>query len=267
MIVLDEHELFFVHIPKCGGTSVRRKLTEISGQEDIYVGKVRQFDGIGSIYINHLTLRTLCDHMPDLFEKLKRYHSFGAVRDPMERFRSAMYWHLRNFKNIDLIAGQPFSMRDECAEVIEALDRHNGQLPHPFTIFQRQIDFVEMDGVQLVKHLYTLEIIDALMREMCRRMNVDNSTIGHENRSLLLRVGKTHRVFRAFNEMAKSVLPTSTSYHRLRDAAISIFAKRLNDPLTEMVIGQDAFDFLIRYYAADQELYDRVRSEHARVSA
>jgi len=67
--------------------------------------------------------------------------------------------------------------------------------------------------------------------------------------------------------MAKSVLPTSTSYHRLRDAAISIFAKRLNDPLTEMVIGQDAFDFLIRYYAADQELYDRVRSEHARVSA
>jgi len=260
MIVLDEHELFFVHIPKCGGTSVRRKLTEISGQEDIYDKTKRQFDGIIPVRTPHPTLRTLCDHTPDLFEKLTRYQSFAAVRDPMERFPSAMYTRLRQFKKINLVAGQPFSMRDECAEVIEALNRHDGQMPRPFMHFQRQIDFVEMDGVQLVKHLYTLETLDALMGEMGRRMDVDNATIGRDNQSVRLKADKTHRIVRAFNEMARSVLPHRT-YHRLRDAAVPIVAKRLNTPLTEAAVGHDQLDFLTRYYAADQALYDRVRSQ------
>jgi len=260
VIVLEKQKLFFVHIPKTGGTSVRQKLTAISGQEDIYGGKVRQFDGIGSVNIGHATLRTLCDHMPNLFEKLKCYDSFAAVRNPMNRFRSAMYYRLSRFRNIDVVAGQPFSMCDECAKVIEALDRHEGQLPRPFMHFQRQIDFVQMDGLQLVKHLYTLETLDALMREMGRRMGVDNATIGQYNRSLRLRVGKTHRVVRALNAVAKLVLPYR-AYHRLKAATVPIVAKQLNAPLTETGIKQDQLDFLIRYYAADRALYDRVRSE------
>jgi len=35
----------------------------------------------------------------------------------------------------------------------------------------------------------------------------------------------------------------------------------MNAPLMETEIGQDQFDFLTRYYSADQALYDRVRSE------
>jgi len=180
---------------------------EISGQEDIYWEKMRRFDGIGLVGFDHPTLQMLCDHMPDLFEKLKRYHSFAVVRDPMERFLSSMYQYLRTSRNIDLVMGQPFSVHNECAEVIEILDRRDGQLPHLFLQFQRQIDFVQKDGVQLVKHLYTLESIDALMRDMGRRMGVDNATIGQDDRSLRLRMVKAHRVVRALNAAAKSVLP------------------------------------------------------------
>jgi len=263
----DEHELFFIHIPKCGGTSVRQKLTEISGQEDTY-GKpsdVRQFDGTAPFHISHATLQTLCDHMPELFEKLKRYYSFAAIRDPMDRFRSAMYTRLRNFKSIDLVTGQPFSMHDECAEVIEALDRHDGQLPIPFMHFQRQIDYVHMDDVQLVKHLYPIENLDALMRDMGRRMGVDNATVGRHNQSVQSKMVKAHRAVRAFGKAAKSVLPGRT-FRRLKASAFPIVTRQLEDPLTETGIGQDQFDFLTRYYAADRALYERVRSEHARTS-
>jgi len=269
MIVLDEHELFFVHIPKCGGTSVRRKLLRLSGQEDIYKNMRHQLDGIGFVGADHLTLRTLCAHMPELFKKLTRYHSFAVVRDPMERFRSAMYQHLRGpFNKINLAAGQPFSMHDKCAKVIEALDHHDhhdGQLPVPFMHFQRQIDFVQIDDVQLVKYLYTLENLDALMCEMGRRMGVDNATVGRDHRSLRLRVGKAHRVVLSFNKAARSVL-SDRAYHRLKAATVPILARRLDEPLTEKVIGQDRVDFLTRYYAADQALYDRIRSEFTQTS-
>jgi len=265
VIVLDKHELFFVHIPKCGGMSIRLKLKEISAQGDIYFGEKRQFDGIGCVDLVHVPLRTLCDHMPELFEKLMRYHSFAVVRDPMDRFRSAMYQRLRNFKNIDVVAGQPFSMRDECTEVIEALNRCDSQLPPPFIFFQRQIDFVQMDGIQLVKHLYTLETLDAMMREMGRRVGVGDATIGQYNRSLGLRSSRTHRVVQVLNTAAKSVLPYR-AYNRLRAATVPIVTKRLTPPLTEEAVGKEAFDFLTRHYAADQALYNRVRSEHAQTS-
>ena len=90
----------FIHVPKCGGTSVCKVLAPLCTITDIEIGGTSFGEEIQAAYrrrhhiSKHSTameLRAILGH-----ERWIRYNSFAVVRDPMERLRSS-YFFLREW--------------------------------------------------------------------------------------------------------------------------------------------------------------------------
>lgn len=95
MIINHQHRLVFIHIPKCGGTSVRNTLRHLHEGDAIWDVVGRQpHPALGVIAYNHLPLKSIKDHFPKLYEDISNYESFAIVRDPKIRFISSVSEYL-----------------------------------------------------------------------------------------------------------------------------------------------------------------------------
>ena len=101
MIIDDEHRVAFVHIPKCGGTSVRNQLAAIDSCKGEFYGR-RPHERLGLLDYCHIPLQTLAREFPTAYEKVGAYQSFAIVREPHARFASA---HVGEAGGIGLIVG------------------------------------------------------------------------------------------------------------------------------------------------------------------
>lgn len=91
MIVSHQFETVFMHIPKCAGTSIRQML----GRGDPECEKMWGYRFLprhqrfgDSAHI------PLVDLPPDKLDAARRYTAFAVIRDPLERFLSAISQHL-----------------------------------------------------------------------------------------------------------------------------------------------------------------------------
>src|ERR1700756_1678559 len=96
MIINDPHEVVFVHVPKCGGTSIRLQLAEMDSYKGAFQYKGEHPD-LGKIHYAHIPLQFLSAAFPDAFDKVSRYKSFALLRDPFDRFASATFQRLEEF--------------------------------------------------------------------------------------------------------------------------------------------------------------------------
>jgi hypothetical protein len=88
MIINKTNRFAFVHIPKCGGTSVRKVLdtfNEWSYLGNPWIGETKK---LGTVHFSHLPLQALRILFPEDLELVLKYESFALVRDPYERFFS-----------------------------------------------------------------------------------------------------------------------------------------------------------------------------------
>lgn len=92
MPIDKKNKLLFVHIPKCGGTSInnifnfKKKFKYLSG-----------IDKENRIQYNHLTLKQI-----KKFIKLKKYFSFSFVRNPFDKMVSEFFFR-KSFENKNCI--------------------------------------------------------------------------------------------------------------------------------------------------------------------
>ena len=121
MIISDRHRFAFVHIPKCAGTSVRKALRPIDARDSIFDG-MGTHPHMGMVNYAHFTLDDLSCHFPDQYRKVAEYRSVAIVRDPVDRFFSAIFQRLREFKGYEqsritakVIAGEEIG-RASCRE-------------------------------------------------------------------------------------------------------------------------------------------------------
>lgn len=84
MIINDEYDFFFYHIPKCAGTTCRSELIRIGSDSGELWSGVEMH---GMKYYKHTEIRFL----PPITQE----HVFTVVRNPWERFHS-LYWDCRN---------------------------------------------------------------------------------------------------------------------------------------------------------------------------
>src|SRR5271165_2712255 len=252
MIVDDEHRVAFVHIPKCGGTSVRRQLRPLDSYERFFFG-IREHDVLGRLDFCHIPLPFLARHFPDVFDKVAAYRAFAVIRDPHSRFVSATFQRLAVFGGVRRTAA---TAREAIREAERTMDWLAGRGPFcdpAYIHFARQIDYVVLDGQRIVENVYAIEDMAAFGAEIERLTGAafdpdrrENSNFASPSRMLSLL------------HIAKPLYSRLTTWNQ-REAILKALRRwKLQTPDSLY----DAFrrnpkivDFVESYYADDFALY------------
>lgn len=251
MIICDTHEFAFVHIPKCAGTTVRRDLRPIDTTGCAFFD-IADHPAMGRVHLAHLTLADIAAHYPDAFEKVGRYRSMAIVRNPVERFESAIQQRLREFKRVPQSSISGPIIAAETADVIAYLDRAPARLDLEHVHFTRQSEFIEFDGARFVDEIFSLDDMAAVARHVTKLTGV---MIGREprNRTTELR-------FRALRPMQRLLrghyaqLVGSDQRRWIRDKMTRAgFYKSVPKTQFERPDGPTA-RFIHDYYARDLEI-------------
>lgn len=254
MILSDRHKFVFVHIPKCAGTSVRNAVLPFHDADERFLKTVGYLPGLGTIDYRHLPLPLLRMIDPDAFRKLRSYESYALLRDPFQRFGSAMSQRAKMYLGKEFAR---FEERELCAEidkVITYLQTEPAVFTAEYIHFARQSDFVEFEGKQMVRNLYPVERIDCLMADLANLLDTSALDIGHANRTTVFRFPILKSTMYRGSALAKRVLPLPF-YEGLRRSARQIVMKPSNTS-SSIFVTQRIRDFVEQYYARDITLHN-----------
>lgn len=265
MIFVDDARLVFLHVPKCGGTSVRSALTSLSEVEDRYNGRDRH-PSLGKYYRAHISLRELREFFPEEFSKVRNYASFAVCRDPLERFASALYQWDHEFNGTNVYELSPADRYREVEHILGVLNAHGDTLPFEFTHFRRQMDYFELDGKRIVKRIYSLEKIEFLFADMQEYLARDFPKLPHDNQTIKPRIAGTMNLLLLCNKAARRLMPRDTYAYAKRFMMPVLTAPRRGQS-TAPLLADEQIEFLRKYYQRDIEIYtETVRRMETRCS-
>ncbi|MGJ5620524.1 sulfotransferase family 2 domain-containing protein [Sulfitobacter sp. MF3-043] len=260
MILSDRYRFVFIHVPKCAGTSVRAAVLPYHDADSRFLKAVELHPELGEIDFRHLPLALLRDIDPDAFEKLKTYDSFALLRDPFQRFRSALAQRTKMYLGKEFAQLDQADIHAEIDLVVDYLQSEPRVIAPEFIHFSRQSDYVGINGVQLVRHLYPMERLDLLGAALGRHFGTDALQIGHANKTTVFRHPQLKNLLRSGSAAARWVLPGAVH------EALRVHARRkLMKPGTAAPLPafEDAtvLAFINSYYAADIALYRSVSAD------
>lgn len=256
MMLNDRLRLAFIHIPKSAGSTVMtalKPLNDLPAPDKIFLHPRR-----GPISGYHLPLDVLRDHFPDIFARLADYDSYALVRDPRARFVSAFLQHLAEFQNLRLEART--DLRAPLADVIRQLQAgaHHAALVH----FQRQCDFIDLEGRRVIRNLYAVEDLPRMAQDMMRRHGVRIDGHAHVNRRRLHSAIAGDRMLRLARR-ARQALPAGLGEQIHR--AWRAMAPRPPAPLYRALYADgELAHFVDRHYADDAALYRMLTARYTR---
>lgn len=85
-------QLLFIHIPKCGGTTVEVYLRDCGWREEYFIGNIYK-SGLTSIRVSPQHMHASI--LEDLFDEHNLDFSVALVRHPFDRIKSEYYWRLK----------------------------------------------------------------------------------------------------------------------------------------------------------------------------
>ena len=164
-----KHKFIFVHIPKCGGSSVEIAFT---GKQHV------EWDADNNIWIQHATAKQIKEiYCP----KYEQYFSFTFVRNPWDRAVSDYMWIRRalsiadEFKNFLLLKGKFDTPRLKYPHINKS-GRGDHILP--------QSDFIlDSNGDQMVDFVGSLENFQEDFNIICDKIGIPRQKLPHQNKS------------------------------------------------------------------------------------
>jgi hypothetical protein len=261
MIIDDAHRAAFIHVPKCGGTSVSLQLLG----EDAQGGRFRQkgvHPELGPIHYAHLPLRFLRDYFPDIFAKVVSYQSFALTRDPHDRFASAIFQRLEEFCGVSKIEITGELAVREARRVMEWVQQRDEFCDLEYIHFSRQIDYICLDGEVIVKNVFRLDDLAGLAEAMSRLCGItidadrrENINFASNNRALAL----IHRLKPIYSRLTPWSLRERLLF-MMKDLKLQN-PDKLYDILRD---DSEISGFVREYYSADLELYKSVAGRTSR---
>lgn len=263
MILSDNHKFIFIHIPKCGGTSVRTLLASYDSCGGRFTGKIGPLGRHEKVDYVHLPLNVLREHFPDIFAKLSYYKSFAIVRDPISRFGSALGQWFKNTKNEHILECSPAAIELEARCVLDDLISTPETLAPTLIHFRPQSDFIYFDGRRMVEKVFRLESIEAAQSELSAYLGLDLPALRHENQALQFRSRALKGAVTALRPIATPLwqnLPVPLKrpiYHALLAPPKNGESRLVNDQRTVVQVLEDAglVSELEALYATDIQLY------------
>ena len=143
----DQKKLLFIHIPKCGGTSIEKSFPE-----------KRPFIGYGIFKNKALQHLNYSEYKKIYHTRWNTYETFSIVRDPYKRFISD-YNFINNIyirKNISVLSIDDYLDRAEKILNGEEFDKYDDH-------FYLQTSYIfNNENELMVKNLFKLENIDEI---------------------------------------------------------------------------------------------------------
>jgi hypothetical protein len=254
VIISDEHRFAFVHVPKCAGTLVRMQLSHLDSYRGAFTGKV-DHPVLGRIDLAHLPLQVVADHFPVEFDKLGRYGSAALLREPHERFLSALMQRLRLWRGSSMSLVTREEIVREAAAVMRVLDADPRLMPVAFTHFTRQASFIEFEGRQVVGHLFPVGDLPRFARFVAQWTGHEFDPLRRENFSVAPGRPWMRRVVRLARPVYRRILPQAVK-NSLHTRMIRAGIYRSATGLHTSLFGDDILRrFVADYYARDFVLY------------
>ncbi len=186
MIVSESKGFIFIHNPKAGGMSFRTILKRHDTTDEFFLEWVPYPERGCLLDRAHLTLEQLRAHHRDVYDMMERVFTFGFVRDPYQRYFSALSQHLKLTTPLmrRAVMSDPecfYAVANRIARHVfdpDELDRDVKRIH-----FRRQTDFFYIDGarrVEAVAQIERPETWDARAAELLGGRDVErrNETAG-----------------------------------------------------------------------------------------
>ena len=236
---------------------MRKALRSIDATDSRFDGMARHPD-MGMVHYAHFTLADLARYFPAEYHKVIDYRSIAIVRDPVDRFYSALFQRLREFRRYQQSQITASVIETEAEAVIETLGGAAQRLDLEYVHFNRQSDYVFNDEDRIVTEVFALDrLADAAAYiESCTGVRLDETA--PENRTVALKAGVFAPVIRTLRKPYAAIVPLGTR-DRLRTRLTrfglygSIEKRKFLEP------GSRTERFLHAYYAKDFELYASAR--------
>jgi hypothetical protein len=254
MIICDDREFAFIHIPKCAGTSVRRALRGIDTTGEAFF-RIADHPVMGPVHLAHLTLAELAEHYPETFDKVVRYRSMAIIRHPLERFYSAVFQRLREFKVVAQSAISSEMLEAEADAVIAYLETAPDRLDLEHVHFNRQCEFIELNGERIVRDIFPVTRMAEAAEHIRRVAGVE---IGEDkrNRTTHLRFAPLRPLQRLLRDRyAKLVSAERRALIRERMTRAGFYAEVRKESFVKP--GGRLERFVRDYYARDFEIFEQ----------
>lgn len=268
MIISDRFRFVFVHIPKCGGTSIRSALARFDERESIYLARGRSnHSQLGFLDYHHIPLALLRDYFEKDFECVQSYASFALARDPFARFPASLSERLlcqgRNLR--DLTSRE---VARETDEVIEYLNSPSLSLPvaePDFIHFAKQVDYTDLDGQRIIGSVYPIERLPDMLRHIGELAGVAIENPHRENERLLY----NNKLMHYADNLAQRIIISSVP-RRIWKPVFGLIKRRLHEfgALSRwshrhagVFKSAKVRRFVAKFYADDIRMYEEVRAK------
>lgn len=261
MLISQKNRIGFIHIPKCGGSTIKHQFAAMADTEINFTGRA-EHPVLGPVFMGHLPLWAIRAEFPETFAQLEAFRLFAICRDPYDRFESAVSQRL-NFLHQKRINAFPYrDILDFVAGISDELRAADRLVSAEFCHFIPQSDFVFLEDVQVVDTLYTLASIDDLAAEISRLSGIPATAGFKSNQTLEFRVKGSESAFRQVSGLSRKLLPGRV--HATAKAMAKKLLTRGGSRYKGFARREPAIsDFVQDYYARDLALFETVSAGSA----
>lgn len=160
MIVSDSERFVFIHNPKCGGMSCHNALLKFDTRENFFF-EWKTVNSEGKVLdMAHVTPFQLRKFFPKAFVDVKDYLKFTFVRNPYDRFLSAISQHLKlgsDQMRRAILSDEATFYNVASSFAQTSLNLISIENDHKLVHFRPQVNFVNIDGRQWADLVFHLE--------------------------------------------------------------------------------------------------------------
>lgn len=267
MLISPKHSLIFVHIPKNAGTSIRHQLRD-TDPDHIFMGKPQDHPELGRIDYAHIPLHRLRTHFPDEYAHFADCDSFAMVRNPLDRFGSALRQMLWQYEERPMTLIPADELRGLTLRMLDDIAGEVDDPSYKFIFFTRQADYIFDQGKQVISHLIPIDLSAELLDYFSARTGVQLDRDRRSNQNVELKVkGRFGAMAYRANAALRKALPPSL-HGALKGAALKALAKEGSAAEASGILDiPEVQQFVTEHYARDQEIFDQVMARREEIRA
>ena len=258
MIVNFKQKFSIIHIPKTGGTSIKKSLNpRFLGNEIFFFHKKlfvypkfkqRSLDIKEKLKYSHLTLAELTLFYGDIFSEIKNFEFYVTIRDPKKRFYSSLAQYFGE-KKIDLSNLEENILEKLIKNILNDLKNDNFKKDISLTSFRKQIDYIYLGNIKLVKNIYDINDTQKLIDDVNKKHGkyFDKLSINNQRQDI---------IYNPLVYFVSKFFPTSFKVKAI-NFIIHLYRtkKKFTTKYKNVLFTNQINDFINDYYKEDIKLY------------